>query len=667
MMPCPSLEQLQSLLRDQLSDAEAEAVGAHVEACALCQQSLERLTAEQNEKSLAATAHRDGAAAESGGAFLRRLEQAPPAEERTSSGRAEQAPVRHGPAVVMLADAATVAPQRLVPALEAGASPELARDILTLLRKRLRFISLVALAIYLYAYGFFAVNVIRDPAQFSQHLDLGLLTPFLLIFAGVVVLPVILWTRRPLSLGRLRGMELTLFGLLLAQQSFELAFDLFGTPQFGGVGEWAGTSEKDGGFLWFHGAYKSLSYVLLIVCYATLIPSSWRRCTLVVGVMAATPLAISAVASVTTVVSPSTFLSFHVLPMGIYLAIAVAVAAYGTHRMELLRQEAVQARKLGQYQLKQQLGKGGMGEVYLAEHVLLKRPCAIKLIRPDRAAHPGELRRFAREVRATAALTHPNTVQVFDYGTAEDGTFYYAMEYLPGLNLDELVTRHGPLPAARAVHLLRQLCGALAEAHAAGLIHRDLKPGNVIVGVRGGKHDVVKLLDFGLVRSQTGGPDETRLTQEGAIAGTPAFMSPEQAGGQENLDGRSDIYSLGALAYFLLAGQPPFAGRSMIQMLLAHISEPPKPLTEHRPDTPTDLQAVVLRCLAKEPAERFPDVASLDGALAGCATVGQWTEEMAAAWWHSRLDQQTGGGPVARAGSRQDEAVTVAGPEVQRL
>jgi serine/threonine-protein kinase len=513
-------------------------------------------------------------------------------------------------------------PQRPPLALAPGIGPELASDIQTLLRKRLRFISLVVLAIYLYSVGFFAVNVIRDPAQFSQHLDLGLLTPFLLIFAAEVVLAVVLWTRRPLSLGWLRGMELTLFGLLLAQESFEFAYDLFRIPQFGGVGEWAGTSEKDGGFLWFHAAYKSLSYLLLIVCYATLIPSSWRRCTLVVGVMAATPLAISAVACVTTVVSPSTFLSFQVVPMGIYLAIAVAFAAYGTHRIELLRQEAAQARKLGQYQLKRQLGSGGMGEVYLAEHVLLKQPCALKLILPERAGDPATLRRFEREVQATARLKHWNTVQIFDYGHAADGTFYYVMEYLPGQTLEQLVKEHGPLAPGRAVHLLQQACLALREAHGLGLIHRDIKPANIMICERGGVADVVKLLDFGLVKAVGLGIKEETLTQEGVITGTPTYMSPEQASGQDQLDGRSDIYSLGAVAYFVLTGSPPFPRTKAIEAIVAHIHEPVRPLTELRSEVPADLQEVVLRCLEKDPGRRFADVSSLHDALARCGCAG---------------------------------------------
>jgi serine/threonine-protein kinase len=511
---------------------------------------------------------------------------------------------------------------RLPLAVAAGIGPELASDLQTLLRKRLRFISLVVIAIYLYSIGFFAVNVIRDPDQFSQSLDLGLLTPFLLVVGTVAVLAVVLWTRRPLSLRWLRGMELTLFGLLLAQQSLEFAYNLFLTPQFFGAGEWAGTSAKDGGFLWFHGAYESLSYVLLIVCYATLIPSGWRRCTLVVGVMAATPLAISAVACLTTVVSPSTFLSFHVLPMGIYLAIAVAIAAYGTHRIELLRQEAVQARKLGQYRLKERLGAGGMGEVYLAEHVLLKQPCALKLIRPERAGDPATLRRFEREVQATARLKHWHTVQIFDYGHAADGTFYYVMEYLPGLTLEQLVKQHGTLAPGRAVHLLRQACQALREAHGLGLIHRDIKPANIMICERGGVADVVKLLDFGLVKAVGPEGKEATLTQEGAITGTPTYMSPEQASGKDALDGRSDIYSLGAVAYFVLTGSPPFPRTRAIEAIVAHLHEPVRPLTELRSEVPADLQEVVLRCLEKDPARRFADVSNLHEALARCRCAG---------------------------------------------
>jgi serine/threonine-protein kinase len=231
-----------------------------------------------------------------------------------------------------------------------------------------------------------------------------------------------------------------------------------------------------------------------------------------------------------------------------------------------------------------------MGEVYLAEHVLLRRPCAVKLIRPERLGDPSILRRFLREVQVTATLTHPNTVQVFDYGQTGEGTLYYAMEYLSGLSLDEVVARHGPLPPARVVFLLRQLCGALAEAHAAGLIHRDIKPGNVLLCYRGGLADVVKLLDFGLVHRPTETGDESRLTQPGLVFGTPAYVSPEQAAPQADVDARSDIYSMGAVAYFLLTGRPPFVRGSVVQTLAAHISEPLVPSADFHEWVPSDLR-----------------------------------------------------------------------------
>src|SRR5262249_21034061 len=190
---------------------------------------------------------------------------------------------------------------------------------------------------------------------------------------------------------------------------------------------------------------------------------------------------------------------------------------------------------------------------------------------------------------------------------------------------DQMVKAHGPLPPARAVHFLRQISAALREAHAIGLIHRDIKPGNVMICERGGIHDVAKLLDFGLVLPQGSDPADEKLTQEGAIAGTPAFMSPEQAGGQDLPDARSDIYSVGALAYYLLTGKPPFAGRSGFRMLAAHLYEQPEPVTKHRPEVSADVEAVVLRCLAKDPTDRFQDAESLESALLGCVSAGQWT------------------------------------------
>ena len=316
-----------------------------------------------------------------------------------------------------------------------------------------------------------------------------------------------------------------------------------------------------------------------------------------------------------------------VVQTAFWVVLGTALGVICQNRLESLQQQADKAKRFGQYRLTRKLEAGGMGEVHLAEHLLLKRPSVIKMVRADRATDPALLARFEREVKMLATLTHANTVAVFDYGHTADGTFYYVMEYLPGLDLDRLVTARGPLPPGRAVHLLRQVCGALREAHAAGLIHRDVKPKNVMACERGGVADVAKLLDFGLVQVDVGGSD--RLTGGGTVMGTPAYMSPEQASGLPT-DARSDVYSLGATAYFLLTGRPPFERATLMLTLTAHIVEPPPPLPA---DVPADLAAVVARCLAKKPEARFADVGELAGALAACACAAEWCEHDAASWW----------------------------------
>jgi serine/threonine-protein kinase len=295
------------------------------------------------------------------------------------------------------------------------------------------------------------------------------------------------------------------------------------------------------------------------------------------------------------------------------------------------------AKAVGPYRLIRPVGSGGMGDVYLAEHRLLKRPCAVKLVRPERAGDPGALSRFEREVRATARLRHPNTVEVYDYGRADDGTFYYVMEFLDGLPLDRVVAEYGPLPPGRAVRVLRQLCGALREAHALGLVHRDVKPGNVLLCRQAGEADVAKLVDFGLVRPPDGlGAGD--LTRVGMALGTPDYMPPEQAEGRP-VDGRSDLYGVGGTAYFLLTGSPPYPRQTALAALVAHRHAPPPELP---PGVPAGLAEVVRRCLAKEPAERFPDAAALERALAGCDP-GGWSDEDARAWWAAvPADRMTG-------------------------
>ena len=307
--------------------------------------------------------------------------------------------------------------------------------------------------------------------------------------------------------------------------------------------------------------------------------------------------------------------------------VAAVAAVFGARR-----REGMDARQLGQYRLIAPLGAGGMGEVYLAEHRMLERRCAIKLIHPEHAGDPQVMARFEREVRMTARLSHWNTVEIFDYGRTDDGTLFYVMEYLPGLSLEDLLERHGPLPAERVIHLMRQACRGLHEAHSIGLIHRDIKPGNLFAAYRGGQYDVVKLLDFGLVKSAAE-VRCARLTREGAISGTPLFMSPEQARGQGQVDAGSDIYSLGAVAYTLLTGRPPFVRASALDVMIAHARDEVVPPSQLQGDVPADLEEVILRCLAKKREERFEDTEGLEQALAECAAADLWTQLDAARWW----------------------------------
>jgi eukaryotic-like serine/threonine-protein kinase len=318
----------------------------------------------------------------------------------------------------------------------------------------------------------------------------------------------------------------------------------------------------------------------------------------------------------------------------LFLGTGAAVAVCASFLLSGLRAQLREAGKFGQYKLIRKLGAGGMGEVYLAEHAMLKRPCALKLIKPSAGADRLTLARFEREVQSSARLAHHNTIEIYDYGHAEDGTFYYVMEYLQGMSLADMVKAYGPLPPGRVIYLFQQVCAGLAEAHALGLVHRDLKPANLFIAVHGGETDVAKVLDFGLVKP-TMDPDAEQLTVDMVVSGTPMFMAPEQAMADRSLDTRADIYALGAMMYSAITGQAPFGGANAYEVMVAHTRDAVVAPSKVRPGVPADLEAVVLRCLAKKPTERFPTAKVLAEALAACASARDWGPNRADAWWTS--------------------------------
>jgi serine/threonine-protein kinase len=488
-------------------------------------------------------------------------------------------------------------------------------ELRRLLRSRLILVHLLALAYFILIA---AINVsgralVEDPTL-RQRGDWMLAFPLAECLVGAVVL----WRSPGMSQRSLRLWELAHFGVVAAY----CGHNRFGWLAYGVEAQANPLS------LPFWGLVSLQGFIPLILAYGVLIPNTRRRSLLVVAALTAVPLA---AIPATAAFNPG-LKGIDLAPIFIQAALTLmfpaAIAVFAAARAAALQRRAFEAERraeqIGQYALKRKLGEGGMGEVWLAEHALLKRPCAVKFIRPDLAAHPATAARFAREVQAVTGLTHVNTVRVYDYGQAEDGSFYYVMEYLDGPTLEALVRQEEPLPPGRVVYLLRQVCAALAEAHAAGLVHRDLKPGNVIVAALGGQRDVAKLLDFGLVQDLSADAND-RLTRTGTVLGTPAYMSPEQAAGESAVDARGDIYSLGAVAYFALTGRPPFQGKGLGQLLAAHRSEVPPPLTDLRPEVPADLAAVVARCLAKDPDDRFQSAADLDRALGQCACATGWS------------------------------------------
>ena len=311
------------------------------------------------------------------------------------------------------------------------------------------------------------------------------------------------------------------------------------------------------------------------------------------------------------------------------LSTATSLVIYG------LRRRVRDAEQLGQYRLEEKLGEGGMGAVFRASHAFLRRPTAVKLLPPEKAGAEN-IRRFEKEVQLTAQLSHPNTITIFDYGHTADGVFYYAMEYVDGLTLSDVVTRAGPQHPGRVVYLMRQASSALAEAHGVGVVHRDIKPGNIMVHLlhpHGSEGDFVKVLDFGLVKEMRGeaGLD---LTDAANLAGTPQYMAPESLTAPDEVDGRADLYALGAVMYFLLTGTHVFTGDSIVEVCGQHLHSAPEPPSSRLGQAvPPDLEALVLSCLEKKPSDRPQTALDLERRLHRCRDVSPWGHEDAKRWW----------------------------------
>jgi len=463
-----------------------------------------------------------------------------------------------------------------------------------------------------------------------KSLGADLIVDFLL--AGVAGALWFLARRGKPSVRFLRTLEVVGLLVFFSGSSLLPRYVLIGFTRDQGVGTGEGLVMAD--------AYLSslglVGSALMITIRAALVPSSPRR-----------TLSYTALAGAPTILTP-TFVTqdalgglgwraldsaaFPWLPIGLVMVWGFVIATCTVVSTVIfgLRREVREAKKLGQYVLERKIGEGGMGEVYRAWHGLMRRPTALKLLRPDHAEQK-DLARFEREVQLTARLTHPNTITLFDYGRTHDGIFYYAMELLDGATLQRIVEVDGPQEEGRVLRILKMACGALAEAHGIGLIHRDIKPANMMLCRQGGECDVLKLLDFGLVKELAMGGD-AGLSVASTLIGTPLYMAPEAITAPDSVDARSDIYALGAVAYFLLSGREVFGGSSLVEVCGAHLHSEPDALAARGVTVSPELEAIVRSCLEKKPEKRPQSASELRARLEACA-VAAWGIDEARRWW----------------------------------
>lgn len=495
------------------------------------------------------------------------------------------------------------------PKVRLGSVPTDSEDELKFLQQRL---SLYAATVAILSGLFLVVGMLSHLVVHRSYFQDPDRPPHIVGTGIAVLLWLITRQRRTLSLATLMWID------AVGTVSMSLAFVLMAHLIPGAIGTLVGT--------------LALSYVAL--GRAAQVPSTPRR-TFVLSTLAFAGLMASVYLHPIPAEYPQSPAGrlFSTLDPLVWSIAGTALATVASKVIYGLQEKVIEARQLGQYTLEAKIGEGGMGEIYRARHAMLRRPTAIKLL-------PGEhsetqIRRFEREVQLTASLSHPNTICVFDYGRTPEGIFYYAMELLNGLNLETLVEQHGPQPPGRVVHILRQVCGALTEAHGVGLIHRDIKPANIYLCRHGGLDDFIKVLDFGLVRQVDTDASLSQSTIQ-VLVGTPLYMAPESILSPESLDARADLYSLGATAYHLLTGSPPFQGNSVVEVAGHHLHTEPESLTSRLGQPlPEALSRAVLDCLAKDPAARPKSAAALAERLDHAQGIAPWTPDDALRFWQS--------------------------------
>ena len=494
-----------------------------------------------------------------------------------------------------------------------------------LLQERLTLLAKLLFAVLFLAFASATAAILTTPAM--QHLDMYIAHG--VASTGPTVLALVWWRLRrgdSLSLARLHAIDTMLCTL-------------------GGLGFSVGSylsGERPEMVL-----AELLIIIFLVFGRALVLPSSARR-TLVLSALMTLPLCLAIAVRMAVYPDHNDIAPAVLLSMLIGAAVgAAAIASLGSSIIYGLRERAHEAERMGQYRLISKLGEGGMGTVYRAEHAMLRRPTAIKLLRADRVTDAA-LERFEREVQLTSELTHPNTIAIYDFGRSLAGVFYYAMEYLDGIDLEQLVRRHGPQPQARVVHILVQACGALEEAHRRELVHRDIKPANIFLCQRGLVPDVVKVLDFGLALALA---EERSEAEKQQLAGTPAYLAPEAITDPERVGPASDLYGLGAVGYFLLTGTTVFSGETLQALCTQHIEATPEaPSKRLGAPVSSQLEAVLLACLAKRPEDRPGSAAALAEKLRALADIDPWQESDARAFW-SQLGDGMG------ADERQEMAV----------